>query len=400
MIDFSLTEEQKHIQHMAKSFAKEHIRPYASQYDEEETFPRDILEMAHKRGLTHLMYPKEFGGHGDNDPYTPLILAEELAWGCAGINTVITSSYLPAEAIFALGTRKQQERFIPLFCDKENLRIGAMALTEPEAGSNVSSLKTRAVQVGDRYVINGTKKFIGNGGIADLHVVFAKVRDEDGQDTIAPFVITNQEKKGLSILRKDKKMGIRATHTAEITLENVEVPLENRLSKGKRSKEEYKGMLLMLNRTRPLVAAAAVGVAKAAFEYAAEYAQNRMQFNKPIIEHQGVAFLLADMSVKIDAARLLTWQACAAGIHKTDNGFEASKAKLFSAETAREVTANAVQIVGGNGYLRDHPVEKWMRDAKIFEIWEGTSEIQRLNISRYIQKFSFGKDGAPCLSKN
>ncbi|AUJ24133.1 acyl-CoA dehydrogenase family protein [Virgibacillus dokdonensis] len=383
MINLELTPEQLEIKEISNYFAINEIRPVAKYFDEKEIYPRLIVEKAHKLGLTTLTFPKKFGGQGITDPLIPLIMIEELAWGCAGINAAITSSYLPAEAIFSLGNYEQQERFIPIFGDKKELKIGAVALTESEAGSNISSMKTRAVKKGDYYVLNGSKKFIGNGGIADIHIIFAKVEDDDGFDTIAPFVIDNKEIKGFSLVKKDEKMGIRATHTAEIKLENVEIPVENRLSKGKSSKEDYRGLLNMLNNTRPLVSAAAVGLARAAFEYSLDYAKNRIQFNQPIINHQGIGFLLTEMTTKIDAARLLTWQAGLAD--SLEKGLKSSKAKLYSAEIAMEVTTNAVQILGGHGYVKEHPVEKWMRDAKIFQIWEGTSEIQKLNIIRYLK---------------
>lgn len=381
LIDFRLTAEQEKIKAQAHAFAVREIRPAAPSVDDEEAFPRDIVEKAHRSGLTTLTFPKEFGGQGVTDPLVPLMMMEELAWGCAGINAAITSNYLPVEAILTLGTHKQKERLIPLLSDSSNLKLGAMALTEPEAGSNISNMKTRAVKKRDRYILNGRKKFVGNGGIADVHVVFAKVEDETDRDTIAPFVMENNEAPGFSIVKKDRKMGIRGTHTAEIQFDDVEIPLENRLG----CQKDRKGLIRLLNHTRPFVSAAAVGLARAAFEYAFDYAENRIQFHQPIINHQGIGFLLAEMAAKIDAARYLTWKA---GVEKNERNksLESSKAKWYSSDVAMESTINAVQILGGNGYVKDHPVEKWMRDAKIFQIWEGTSEMQKLNIIRSLKK--------------
>jgi alkylation response protein AidB-like acyl-CoA dehydrogenase len=391
MIDFELTPEQREIQRLAHEFAEKEIRPVAAYYDETEEFPWEIVRKAHKIGLTTFSYPEEYGGGGIDDPITSLLVAEELAWGCAGIAVAINGTHLPAAAIMAMGTTEQKKKWIPMLCDPDNCKIGAMGLTEPGAGSDVSSIQTTARREGDYYVLNGTKQFITNGGIADIHVVFATLDRSKGWGGVAAFLIDDKNTPGFSMGRKEKKMGVRASHTAQIILEDVRVPVENRLG-GEPGDPEYVpgyiGALKMLEHTRPGVAASAIGIARAAYEYALEYAKQRIQFGKPIIEHQAVAFKLADMATKIDAARLLTWRA--GWLRHKGIGFkrgEGSMAKLFAGDVAMQTTIDAIQILGGYGYIKEYPVEKWARDAKIYQIWEGTAEIQRLVISRAIAKY-------------
>lgn len=390
MINFELTQEQREIQRLAHEFAEREIRPQAAYYDETEEFPWEIVQKAHKIGLTTFSYPEEFGGGGIDDPVTNLLVSEELAWGCAGIAVAINGSHLPAAAITAMGTTEQKKKWLPILCDLDNCKIGAMGLTEPGAGSDVSSIQTTARREGDHYVLNGTKQFITNGGIADMHVVFASLDRSKGWGGVAAFIIDDKNTPGFSMGRKEKKMGVRASHTAQIIMEDVRVPVENRLG-GEPDDAEYVpgyiGALKMLEHTRPGVASSAIGIARAAYEYALGYAKERIQFGKPIIEHQAVAFKLADMATRIDAARLLTWRAG----WMRHNGIrfqrgEGSMAKLFAGDAAMQVTIDAIQILGGYGYTKEYPVEKWARDAKIYQIWEGTAEIQRMVISRAIAK--------------
>ncbi len=303
---------------------------------------------------------------------------EELNWGCAGIATGLIGAGLAYLPIIHMGTEEQKARFLPRFCGPE-AKLGALCLTEPDAGSDVAGLTTRAEKKGNKWILNGVKRFITNGGIAELHVVFATTDPSLRHFGIRAFVV----EKGNPGLRQGKvedKMGVRASHTAEVILEDCEIPAENML--GRADEPAFVGAMKTLESSRPLVAAGAVGIARAAYEYALEYSRKRKTFGKPIGTRQAIAFMLADMKTKIEAARLLTWRA--AWMH--DAGMpmnkEASYAKLFAAETAMEVTTDAVQILGGAGYMRDEPVEKWMRDAKVFQIWEGTSQIQRLVISR------------------
>ncbi|EGL83253.1 acyl-CoA dehydrogenase domain-containing protein [Caldalkalibacillus thermarum TA2.A1] len=388
MIDFSLTEEQKEFQKLARDFAKNEIRPVAHIYDESEEVPWEVIKKAAKLGLTAYRYPAEYGGLGIDDPITSLIITEELAWGCAGIATAINGTGLAATAIMIAGTEEQKKKYIPMFCDPDNPRLGAMGLTEPGAGSDVASMKTTAIRDGNEYVLNGTKQFITNGGIADVHVIFAQTEPGSGWDGIAAFVV-EKGTLGLKMGKKEKKMGVRASHTAQVILEDCRIPVENRLGGEPGSPTAITGLaaLKMLEATRPSVGAAALGIARAAYEYALEYARERKQFGKPIIKQQAIAFKLADMATEIEAARLLIWKA--GWMVKNKLPFargEGSMAKLFAGDVAVRTALEAIQILGGYGYIREYPVEKFLRDAKIYQIWEGTAEIQRLVISRLIEK--------------
>jgi len=384
MVNFALNDEQRAIQRLAHDFARREIRPVAHLYDEREEMPWEILQKAAKIGLT--------GGGGlplDDDGLSSFLITEELNWGCAGIATAILSSHMAALVIALMGTSEQKARFLPKCLSSEDqVRLGAVAITEPEAGSDVASISTTAKRENDEYILNGTKCFVTNGGIADLHLVFATEERSLGWGGIAAFVV-EKGTPGLRMGRKERKLGIRASHTAEVILEDVRIPLENRLGlpKEKREKRASKagaqGVLSLFELSRPIVGIAAVGVARAAFEYALDYAKSRIQFGRPIASHQAIAFKLADMAIEIDAARLLCWRA--GWMIKQGEPLlrgEGSMAKCFAGDLAMRVTTEAVQILGGHGYMRDHPVEKWMRDAKIFQIFEGTSEIQRQVIAR------------------
>lgn len=388
MIDFSLTDEQREFQKLAHDFAKNEIRPVAHIYDETEEIPWEIIKKAAKLGLTAYRYPEEYGGLGINDPITSLIISEELAWGCAGIAVAINGTGLAATAIMVAGTEDQKKKYIPMFCDPDNPKLGAMGLTEPGAGSDVASMTTTAVRDGNEYVLNGTKQFITNGGIADVHVVFAQTDKSKGWDGIAAFVV-DKDTPGLTMGKKERKLGVRASHTAQVILEDCRIPLENRLG-GEPGTPTYitgLGALKMLEASRPSVAAAALGIARASYEYALDYAKERKQFGKPLIKQQAIGFKLADMATEIEAARLLIWRA--AWMVKNKLPFkrgEGSMAKLYAGDVAVKSSLEAIQILGGYGYTKDYPVEKWLRDAKIYQIWEGTAEIQRLVISRLLEK--------------
>ncbi len=386
MIGFQLTEEQRDFQKLAHDFALKEIRPAAEHHDETEDMPWEVMRKAHGLGLTTFYFPEEYGGGGVVDPITYFIINEELAWGCAGIQTCIAGTGLAAAAIMGMGTEEQKKKWIPMFCG-DDVKIGAMALTEPEAGSDAQAVKTVARQQGDSWVLNGKKCFITNGGIADLHVVFATTDPSLGWAGLAAFVI-EAGTTGMTMGKKEKKLGVRASHTAEIFLDDCRIPLENQLGYVPGTGPSgfgALGALKMLEHTRPGIGIAAVGLARAAYEFALDYAQKRVQFGKPIITKQAISFTLADMITAIDAARLLCWRA---GWLQRENlplrNAEGSMAKLFAGDTAMSVTTQAVQILGGYGYMKDFPVEKWMRDAKIYQIWEGTAEIQRLVISRAI----------------
>ncbi len=377
-IHFDLSDEQRQFQELAHEFAEKEIRPVAADYDEREEFPWDVIKKAAGLGLMTYGLPEEYGGTGAN-ALTQCVVTEELAWGCAGITTALGGTGLCATPIAIAGTDAQKKKYLGRFSDTRKLTLGAYAITEPNAGSDVASMKTTARKVHGGYVLNGTKHFITNGGLADVYVIFATLDPSQRADGICAFIV--EKEMGVQAGKKERKMGIRASHTAQIHLEDVFVPEENRLG------EEGEGFLVAMRtfeHTRPDVAAMAVGVARAAFEYSMEYAQQREQFGKPIARFQAIGFMLADMATEIDAARLLTWRSA----WMLDQGYpvnkEASMAKRFAADTAMKVTTDALQVMGGVGYTRDYPVEKWMRDAKIMQIYEGTSQIQRIVISRML----------------
>ncbi len=380
MLDFQLTDEQEQMRQLAHRFAEREIRPVAAEYDVSGETPWPVLQKAAQVGLTSYQYPDAYGGGGVDSILTGCIVTEELAWGCLGIATAIVGAGLAAIPITIAGSDEQKARCLPRFCGAGKPKLGAFALTEPEAGSDVAALRTTAVRDGDYYVLNGQKRFITHGGIADLYSVFATVNPKSGYQGIGAFIVEG-DAPGLSAGKKEDKMGMRACHTGDVILEDVRVPVENRMG------EEGEGFVIAMKsfeHTRPVVASCAVGVARAAYEYAFQYAQERVQFGKPIIAKQAVRFMLADMATDIDAARLLTWQAAWRADRGMPCNIQASMAKAFAADAAMRITTNAVQILGGYGYMREYPVEKWMRDAKILQIVEGTSQIQKVIISQML----------------
>ncbi len=398
MADFSLdlNEDQLQIQKWVHEFAEDVIRPAASEWDEREETPYPIIEEAAKIGL----YTLDFFASTTQDP-TGLMFAiasEELAWGDAGITLSLMGSTLAVSGIVASGTPEQMGEWLPqCFGTPEKIQLGAFCVSEPDAGSDVSNLRTHAVydEKSDEWVLNGTKAWITNGGIADVHVVVAAVDPELKGRGHAAFVI-GPDTPGISQGQKYKKHGIRASHTAEVVLDDCRIPganllggkdkLDMRLARAKEGqKTRTQAAMSTFEATRPLVGAQALGIARAAYEYALEYAKERQAFGRAIIENQGIAFKLADMKMEIDAARLLVWRACwmAATKKPFENG-EGSMSKLKAGEVAVKATEDAIQILGGYGYTREYPVERWHRDSKIYTIFEGTSEIQRLVIARAI----------------
>jgi acyl-CoA dehydrogenase len=398
MSDFSmdLNEDQVQIQKWVHEFAENVIRPAAHEWDEREETPWPIIQEAAKVGI----YGFDFIANAFADPagLTMPIVSEEMAWGDAGIALAIFGSTLAVAGIFSNGTPEQQAEWIPqCFGTPDDLKLAAFGVSEPDAGSDVSSLKARAVydEAKDEWVLNGTKTWITNGGLANTHVLVLSVDPELGARGHASFIVP-EGTPGISQGQKFKKMGIRASHTAEVILQDCRVPgrcllggkekLDARLARAREGKKtSTQAAMATFEATRPAVGAQAVGIARAAYEYSLEYAKNRVQFKAPIIEKQGIAFKLADMKMRTDAARLLVWRA--AWMARTGKKFEAgegSMSKLFAGETAVWVTEQAIQILGGYGYVRDYPVERWHRDSKIYTIFEGTSEIQRLVISRAI----------------
>ncbi len=378
MVEFELTDEQKLMQKTAHEFAEKEMRPISLEYDKRGEIPWHVVKKAHEVGLDTAFLPEKVGGGGITSTLTHCIVNEELNWGCAGIATGLIGAGLAYLPIIHMGTDEQLKRFLRPFCGPEP-KLGALCLTEPDAGSDVAGIRTRAVKDGDEWVLNGVKRFITNGGIGDLHVVFATTDPDLRHFGIRAFVV-EKGTPGLLMGKVEDKMGVRASHTAEVILENCRVPADHML--GREDEPAFLGAMKALESSRPLVAAGAVGIARAAYEYALEYARQRKAFGKPIGSFQAIRFLLADMKTKVDAARLLTWRSAWMRDQGMPMNKEASMAKLFAADIAMEVTTDAVQILGGTGYMRDQPVEKWMRDAKVFQIWEGTSQIQRLVISR------------------
>jgi alkylation response protein AidB-like acyl-CoA dehydrogenase len=386
-LDFSLTSEQEEIRALVREFAVKEMRPRADHHDEHEETPWEVMRKAHEIGIgPAAMFPTEYGG-GGLDRVTELILSEELSFGDAGMAVSILASGLAGAGIIAMGTEEQKQRYISQLCDPRNLRIAAMGLTEPDSGSDSLSLRTTATRVDGGYLLNGTKQFCTNGGIADLQVVFATTDRSAGPAGITGFVI-EKDNPGMRQGRKERKLGVRASHTAQVILEDCLVPDEARLGfdrDGKATGPGAIGAMLMLEATRPAIAAGAIGIARAAFEFARDYSLEREQFGKPIAKHEAIAFKLADMATEIDAARLLAWRAGWMAEQGIPMGRgEGSMAKLFAGDVAMRVTVDAVQVLGGYGYIKEYPVERFMRDAKIYQIWEGTAEIQRLVISRYV----------------
>ena len=395
-VSFELTEDQRELQGWVHQFAKDVVRPAAAEYDEREDFPWPVLQEAAKIGLYSLDFfaTQWFDESGLGIPLT----MEELFWGDAGIGLAIVGTTLAAASVTANGTEEQVGRWVPaMFGTVTEPTVAAFCSSEPDAGSDVGAMRTRAVydEATDEWVLDGTKAWATNGGIADIHVVTAVVDPELRTRGQASFVVPPGTK-GLSQGQKFKKHGIRASHTAEVVLDQVRVPgrcllggkdkLDARLAKAREgTRAGGNASMATFERTRPAVAAQAIGIARAAYEVALDYAKTREQFGKPIIENQGIAFMLADMATSIEASRLLVWRAAwMARQGKRFEKAEGSMSKLFAGETAVKVTERAMQILGGNGFTREYPVERMARDAKIYTIFEGTSEIQRLVIARSV----------------
>jgi alkylation response protein AidB-like acyl-CoA dehydrogenase len=399
---FELNDEQKAVREWVHGFAADVMRPAAAEWDEREETPWPIIQEAAKIGLYSLdFYAQQyFDPTGLGIPMT----MEELFWGDAGIALSIVGTGLAAVGVLANGTDEQIGTWVPqMYGDADDVKVAAFCSSEPDAGSDVAAMRTRAVydEAKDEWVLNGTKTWATNGGIASVHVVVAVVDPELGSRGHASFIVPPGTK-GLSQGQKFKKHGIRASHTAEVVLEDVRVPghcllggkekLDERLARareraaadGTAGGERVKNAAMAtFEASRPAVGAMAVGTARAAYEYALDYAKDRTQFGRPIIDNQGVAFQLADMRTQIDAARLLVWRASWMAVAgRPFTSAEGSMSKLFASETAKKVTAQAIQLLGGNGYTREYPVERMHRDSAIYTIFEGTSEIQRLVIAR------------------
>jgi acyl-CoA dehydrogenase len=375
-VNFELTDDQKMLQKMARDFTAREIIPQAEHFDKSAEFPIDIINKGRELGLVNLNIPDQYGGPGAS-VFEETLVQEELAYGCSGISTAMSVNNLSSLPVLLGGTDKQKDYWLgERMVDKGQL--AAYCVTEPGAGSNVVGMQTRAERRNGHYVINGSKIFISNVNYASFYTVFAVTDPSKKHRGISCFII-ERDTPGITVSRHFDKLGQRAADTAEITFENVEVPAENRIG------EEGMGFILAMtvfDHSRPGVAAGAVGVARRALEESVKYAKQRETFGQPIWQHQSIGHKIADMAINIEAARLLVWQAA----WLVDNGAQNPKAvafaKAFAADMAMKVTVDAVQVFGGYGYMREYPVEKLMRDVKVFQIYEGTSEIQRNVIVR------------------
>ena len=374
MVDFTLSDEQKNLREMAHDFAEKEIRPVAWEYDRDGTWPQKVIDKAHEVGLMNTHVSEEYGGPGLSY-LDGCIIEEELSWGCSGIQTSLGANGLAAAPVQLGGSEEVKKEYFSELV--EEAKLASFCLTEPDAGSDVSGMRTRAKKEGDKYVLNGSKCFITNGGYADWFTVYAKTDPDAGHRGISAFLVRKDDT--VIVDKKEDKMGQRASNTATITFNDTEVDAKYLLG------EENKGFklaMMTLDRTRPGVAAMATGIARAAFEFATEYSKERVQFGVPIAMHQAIQFMIADMATKVHLSRLATWNSAVLLDQGKRNTLESSHAKRFAADSAMEVTTDAVQVYGGYGFIKEYPVEKLMRDAKIMQLYEGTSQIQRLVIAR------------------
>ena len=374
MVDFTLTDEQKHMREMAHDFAEKEIRPVAWDYDRDGTWPQEIIEKAWGLGLMNNHLPEAYGGAGLST-LEGCIIEEELSWGCSGITTSLSCNGLASAPVILAASEELKKEYLGRLAEAPLL--ASFCLTEPDAGSDVSGMKTTAVRKGDKWVINGSKCFITNGEYANWYTVYAKTDKEAGHRGISCFIVPRDA--GVIVDKHEDKMGQRASNTATVVFNDVEIPADHLIG------EENKGFkiaMVTLDRTRPGVAAMATGVARAAMEFAIEYSKQRVQFGVPIAMHQAIQFMIADMATKVHLSRLATWNSAVLLDQGRRNTLESSHAKRFAADTAMEVTTDAVQVYGGYGFIKEYPVEKLFRDAKIMQLYEGTSQIQRLVIAR------------------
>jgi alkylation response protein AidB-like acyl-CoA dehydrogenase len=379
-MNLHFTEEQEMMRNMVREFAQTEIAPFVERMEQGE-FPRPILNKMAELGLMGITVPEEYGGAG-MDFVSYIIAIHEISKVSATVGVILSvHTSVGTNPILYFGTEEQKKKYVPKLASGEYL--GAFCLTEPSAGSDAKSLKTKAVRQGDYYILNGSKIFITNGGEADTYIVFARTDpNEKGSRGISAFIV-EKDTPGFIIGKDEKKMGLHGSRTVQITLEDAKVPAENLLGE---EGQGFKIAMANLDVGRIGIAAQSLGIAEAALEHATAYAKERIQFGKPIAEQQGVAFKLADMATAVEAAKLLVYRAAFLRAQGLPCGKEASMAKLFASRTAMENAIEAVQIFGGNGYTKDYPVERLFRDAKICEIYEGTSEIQRLVISKYLTK--------------
>jgi acyl-CoA dehydrogenase len=379
VIGFSLSEEQLEIQARARRFAQDEVFPIAAEYDRKGEVPPGIAGKARAAGLMNVTIPKEYGGMGYG-ALESAIVAEELGAACAGISITILVNGLALTPLQIAGTERQKSQYLRPIA--EEAKLAAFCLTERHAGSDAAAIRTTALPDGDDYVINGQKCFITSGGLAEIMTVFALTDPERGPRGVSAFVVPG-DTPGIRVTKVEDKLGQRASNTVELTFEDVRVPQANLLGKPGRG---FSIALQALDFGRSGVAALSVGLARAALEHATAYAKDRQQFGAPIATNQGISFMLADMAVRVDAARLLTWRAAWMVDQGLNSTAQSAMAKCYASDTAMAVTTDAVQVFGGYGYMRDYPIEKLMRDAKLLQIYEGTNQIQRMVIARRLGK--------------
>jgi alkylation response protein AidB-like acyl-CoA dehydrogenase len=378
MMIFELNDEQKAIKKMVREFTEKEIVPVARDLDDKEEYPFEIIKKLDELGLSNLAVPEEYGGPGV-DSLSATIIIEELAFGCAGVATSAACNSLALYPLILGGSQKLKEKYLPFICN--NGKFASFCLTEPNAGSDVGAVSTTAEKKGNEYIINGNKCFITSGSHADYYTVFAKTNKNDPK-SLSAFMV-EADLPGVVRGKKEIKMGIRASDTAEIIFEEVKIPSENLIGK---EGDGFRLSMQTLDMARPTVGAIAVGLAQAAFEAAVSHAKERVQFGRPIAYNQGIQFILADMATEIEAARLLVYQASWLKDQKKPFSRQSAISKLYASDMAMRVTTNAVQVLGGYGYSREYMVEKYMRDAKIMQIYEGTNEIHRIVIANQILK--------------
>ena len=380
-LDFSITEEEEQAVELLHQVCKEHVLPARAELDEKEEFPFKIFDKLKEAGLFALLFAEEHGGLGFRD-FTFALATEVMGEYCIGVATAFGATKLGAIPIEVGGTEEQKKKYIPPLASGD--KIGAFALTEPNAGSDVPNLSTIAEKKGDRYILNGTKQWISNAGVADTYTVFALTNKEKGPRGISCFIV-EKNMKGVQFGKLENKMGIRCSHTRQVILEDVEVPEENLV--GLKPDRGFVHGIHTLNKSRPFIASMAVGLAQAAYNEAMKYTYERVQFNKKVISFQAVNHILSDMSVKIDSSRFLTYRAAKASeISHPQAPRYSAMAKYYASECAVQVVNDALQLHGGYGFTKDYPIEKMYRDAKILTIYEGTSQIQKNEIGAYIIK--------------
>jgi acyl-CoA dehydrogenase len=373
-IGFGLTEEQQMIQQLARDFAQNEVAPVAEHYDKSHEYPWPVIRKAQELGLTSMSIPEEYGGLGLS-LFEECLVGEELAWGCSGISTALSINNLAMLPVLIAGNHEQKQEYSGRVTDGQ---MAAYCLTEPEAGSDVAGIKTTARKQGDHYVLNGSKTFITGATVANFYTVFAYTDASQRYNGMSCFIV-DRDWEGVTVGKPFDKLGQHASDTAEVVFDNVRVPASHLLGK------EGIGFMIAMqvfDRSRPPVAAAAVGVGRRAFEESVNYAKSRVTMGQPIWQHQGIGYMVADMAMELEAARLLVWKAAWSVDSGAKNTTAAAFAKAFAADTAMKVCTNAVQVFGGYGYMAEYPVEKLMRDVKIFQIYEGTSQIQRNIIVR------------------